>query len=254
MSEMKGSVCDPSLKKIRRLTLAVLAVGFTLYAAVLVPLYTQLWANVVYRDGWLCLLLPYLYTAVDLLVFFWVYAAAAYSLYRGGWRAVGRLSALYGGMIVYKYVANYVVGSLVDGAFSSWELFWRDDFPIIGGELFWEIAQYAAVVLLMAAVLKKARRDMLTVFPFVKMLDVRNSMQRAAVVAGLVVTAVRWIMHLLYQFVQLIYNGYNDGWVVITVDVVGDLLIGVIGYFVMVLLLQWFEGMRQKALGKEVNA
>lgn len=243
---------DRALKTLRLRTLAVLAVGFTLYAAVLVPLYTQLVANVAYRDGWLCNLLYYLYQTVDLLVFFWVYASAVYTMYRGGWRSVGRLSALYGGMVLYKYVANYVVGSLVDGAFSSWELFWRNDFPIVGGELLWELGQYAVTVLLIAAVLKRARREGVEAFPLSRMLQPSNSIQRSVAVAALVITAVRWSMHLLYQFVKMVYDGYNDGWLIITVDLVSDLLIGVMGYFVMVLLVQHFDGIRQRTK-KETN-
>ena len=242
------------LKKITWQTFWVLAVGFTLYTAVLVPLYVQLNANVVYQNTPVCWLLYYAYNAVDLLVFFWVYAATVYGMYRGGLKASAPLLGVYGGMIVYKYVANYVVGSIIDGAFSDWTLFLRYDLPILGGEMLLEVLQCAAVVALCALVFRR-RRTAATAeaFPFEKMFCRSNPVQKAALAAGCVIALVRCVvLHLFYQFFLLVEVGEFEGWLVLSADLVGDVLIGVIAYFVMILLLQRFDGVAERITQKTV--
>jgi hypothetical protein len=234
---------DAVLKKIRRQTFFVLAVGFTLYTAVLVPLYVQLSANVVYQNSFVCWLLYYAYNAVDLLAFFWVYAATAYTMYRGGFKSCGGLFGLYGGLILYKYVANYVIGSIIDGAFSSWSLFVQYELPILGGELLFEVCQYAVVVALFALVFRRrSTAETENAFPFTGLFRRSNPVQKAALAAGCVIAAVRCVvLHLFYQFFLLVEVGEFEGWLVLTADLIGDVIVGVIAYFVMLLLLQRFD-------------
>ena len=238
------------LKKIRLLTAAVLAVGFSLYAGVLAPLYVQLSSDVAYSQ-WLCQVVFWAWETVDLLMFFWAYAATAYTWYRGGLKPAVGLAGIYGGLVLYKYAANFVIGSLVDGAFPSWESFVALDLPIIGGEIAWELGQYALIVLLAALILSKSRKEKAQLFPFARTVDMTNPMQRWALSSAVVVTVIRWAMHLLYQLTLLVKQNRSEGWLVISVDLVSDLLIGVIAYFAMVFILSTLDRMDQSGQKKE---
>ena len=240
-------------RKLRWGTLLVTAVAFTVYAA-LIALYVQLESDIALRDGLWCNLVYYAYHAVNIAAFFWVYAATIYTVYLDGWRKTLPLAGIYIGMVAYKYALNFVVGSITDGAFPSWDNFWRQDLRIIGPELLLEIGQYALVCVVIALSLRVwrgVREQKEDDLAFRSMFSLKNPLQRTALLVGAVMTLLRVVQHLFYQFVLLVYQAEFEGWLILTVDLVADVLIGFVGCLVMTLLIQSFIGWDGKMATKE---
>ncbi len=243
------------MRKYSRVMFFVTLVSFTLYACVIVPLYTQLSADYMYRDSILTTVLYFLYNLCDLVVMFTVFPVTVYSIYLRGGKGSAKLFAVYPILIIYKFLLNTVASYISDGMMPSAESFFGADLPIVGGLVLFEVLQYAFVCLFACIVINRARRvfDIKQkaakvngreysfregIFPIKKFFDFKNPVQLSMFIAGVVFFAFRAYGHLIYQFTLLIYNKFNDGWFVLITDLLIDMALAAVCYLVGLMVLQ----------------
>ena len=255
-----------AVRRMRRLVLLVSAVFYGLYSLILAPVYTQLSANVVYQDALLTVILSYVVSAVDVIVFFVVYPATVYAIWRGGFVGSCSVPGTFALATLGKYVLNFFMTCLTDGGFPSFELFVEQDLPIMLPSFLLEMLQYGLIVLFAVGIrharMRKYQEDMLTAkkpyseralaFPMTSLFSYRNAVQWMAFWSAVVVLMGRLFMHGIYQLTLLVYNGETDPALVMIIDVVADLLISAVAYFLSVLLTSYFDrkDMERLAAGK----
>ncbi len=254
-----------SLRRIFRLTLLVAALGFGIKAFLLSPLHVRFATDVAFQDAfWVDIL--YLLTDggfIDLAVFAICYPMTLYAVRYGGFKATVRVPIAFSVITLLKFIANFLVDSIMAGALPRLGEFLSFDFPFILGMFALEWLQYILVILI-ALLTRRLYDERIRVaegmqllptrdrvdyphppadFPFTGLYTRRNALQRGALLSALTVTAGRIIMHLIYQITQFIEFGSSEGWVVMLIDLVGDLIIGTVFYFVALLIMM---NLRQK--------
>ena len=257
------------MRKYTRLMFIFTLISFTLYSALIVPLYSQLSSDVVYKDGILTTLLYLLYNSVDLAVMFVVFPVTLYSVYLRGVKASAKLFAVYPALVVYKYVLNTVASYISDGALPTVDRLFRADLLLIGGLVLFEMLQYALVCLFGCIIINRARRifDVKQkaasvggreysfrdgIFPIKKFFDFKNPLQRSAFVTAVVFFVFRAYMNVIYQFTLLIYNSFNDGWFVLITDLLIDAALAAVCYLVCLMILQKMD-MSQLKIASELK-
>ncbi len=254
-----------SLRRVFRLILLVAAVGFGLKAFLLSPIYVRFASDVAFKDAFWVDILYFLTDGgfLDLAVFAVCYPATLYVIRFGGLKETIRVPIAYASLTFGKFIANYVVDSLVEGALPRIEEVLSFDLPFILGMYALEMLQYILVILI-ALLVRRLYENRVRVaagmallprtqrvdyprppedFPFTQIYTRRNALQRGALLSSAVVTLGRIIMHLVYQITLFVGFGSSEGWVVMLIDLVGDLIIGAVFYFVALLIMM---NLRQK--------
>ncbi len=242
-------------------------IGVIVYSVILAPLYNQLSVDVMYADSPWVTVIYLLREIVEPIVFFLVYPAIFYALWRGRWRGARGGLIAFGTLTLLKYIANFVATCIVDGALPGWDVFTQVDLPIILPTVFLELLQHALVVLIAAWVMHayravhpsagegvaadaflNARRE---VYPFARLLSWKNPLQRGVLLTSVSILCGRLVNHLMYQLTLIAYNGAPDEWLVVLIDIVSDVVIAVGGYLVMILLLSSFDRRELLRLGMQ---
>ncbi len=241
-------------RRMTRWVLIVSAIGIIIYSMILAPLETQMAANVLYNGSIWLTVIYLLRQIIEPIVFFMVYPALFYALWLGRWKGARGGILAFASLTLVKYIVNFAATCISDGALPGWNRFVKVDLPLILPTILLELLQHTLVVLIAVLVLYVYRRihspatdddDFLQsrvgVFPFSKMISWKNPLQLSTMLATLLMLAGRLIMHALYQLTLLFYNGATNGWKVIFFDVISDVVICMVGYFVMILLLSMFD-------------
>ena len=263
-----SKTASPSTRRLFRLTLLCAALGFGIKAFLLSPLYVSLASNVLYSNAWWMEILYQLTSGglIDLAVFAVCYSATIYVVRREGFSRTMSIPIMFSVLTLAKFVANFFVTAIADKALPDMEEFLTADLPMIIGMFLLEWGQYILVVLIAifvrwrcdvwerraaanARLLPEHRKSCKTPapdFPFRRVCDGRNGLQRGALLTALVVIIGRVVMHLVYQIALFVNFGSSDGWVVMLIDLVSDIFVGAILYFVSLLLMMHFYTTEQK--------
>lgn len=258
------------MRKYTNLIFWITFISFTLYSCVIVPAYTQLTSDIMYRDGILATVLYFLYNACDLVVMYAVFPVAIYSIYLRGVKASRKIFALYPVLVVYKYLANSIASYISDGVLPSADAFFFEDLPLVGGLVLFEVLQYALICLFASLIISKARRIFEIkleaarvtgaeysfrdgAFPIKSFFNLKNPVQRAAFVSAIVFFAFRAYSSCIYQLTLLVYNGFNDGWLVLLTDLFIDAALSAVCYLVGLMVLQGMD-MAQLKIEATCNA
>ena len=247
---------DASLSRVFFCATTVMAVCFILYAAVLAPLSVWLYdltlSNVLYNYLYpLCFVLEEILMPVaNLTAFFVAYAAVAYSLWVGGLHGARKVMASITLLTLGKFVLNYLVSSVAVGSFSSFDIFWTEELPMILPMLLLELLQHALVILLAVLFLRRYDRRCAEVMPgedaptpampLAKMFSLKNPIQCWIFWTSVILLLARWYMTGLHELVSAVFNGFTAGWVWILLYAATDLILIAAGYFVMTLLIMSF--------------
>lgn len=247
----------------QKLVLLVSLVGFSLYSIVLVPIFTQLNADIAYQETFMTYFLYYAYKAVELAVFFIVFPATVFAVFRGGLWGSRSVWITFILTTLWKYVANFAMDCIVDGAIPSFDFFVNRDLPIILPLILMELGQYIFILLISALIIQRKKNehqldhlldadkagDVRSIaFPITKIFTLKNPVQASSFAAAVFLFVARAFSHLMYQLAQLVNTGDWEGSIILTVDLVSDLLLSAILYFVMVLLLSTFDKREVQAL------
>ncbi len=254
-----------AIRKVWLLTTVFSAVGVLLWSLVLAPLYIQLVSDYVYQSSWITNILGYLLDIVDAAVFFITFPALIYGVWRGGLLGSWPIWTTASVAVILKHVLNFIMTCITDGAIPSWDIFWNDDLPLILPNILMELGQYVVIVLLAALfIFLKKRQWQINVlvdgdaagnvrslaFPFTKIVSFKNPLQATAFVFSILYLLFWVYQHLIYQL-SLLVNGLGwDGAAMLVTDLISDLLLASIAYFVMLLMLSYFDRKEMNALTK----
>ncbi len=257
-----------AVKKMYKLVMLTALLGFGLYALVIAPLYTQLSADIAYQEAAITYVLYYALSAVELAVFFIVFPATIYAVWRGGLLGSRSVWITFALATLVKYVLNFFVDCIADGNIPSWQNFVDKDVPIILPNFLLELGQYALILFMAVLIVRGKKRKWQTdvlldgpkagderslAFPIVKLFSLKNPVLASAFATSLFLFIARAVSHLIYQLALLIYNGESEGTMVLIIDLVSDLLLAAIAYFVMVLLLSSFDKREMRDLADEAQ-
>ena len=249
------SVAPAAGKQMRKLVLLASCIGFGLYSLLLAPLYTQLSVDVVYQEAVITYIVYYLMCAAEIATYYVIFPAILYAVWRKGvWgsRSVWITAVI---AVICKYLLNFFMTCLSDGSLPSWDVFVRSDIPFIIPNLLMEEAQFAVLLLLSGLIIRARKSKWQTAkllneeaddqralaFPISKILSFKNPLQASAFLFSLLLFLARAFMHLWYQLTLLVYTGSFEGGLVLTVDLISDLFLAGIAYFVMLLFLSSFD-------------
>lgn len=248
-----------------RWTLLVSGIGFGLCSFLFAPLFVRFASDIAYQDTWWVYLLYCLTDGglLDIAVVLLAYPATLYAVWELGLRGAARVPISFALMTLAKYTVNFLFPALTyEGVLPSWSSFTRFDLPIMLANYALEMLQFGLVIL--CAVLVKRRYDRKQaeayayaelneeetqeeteeeadrIFPFTRILSVKNPVQLSALLAAGVVFILRTAMHQIYQY-TLYLNGGTEGILVMAMDLLADLFIAVILYFSVLLLTSRFH-------------
>lgn len=260
MSEIKQNSAKAVVRRMLRFTLIVAAIGFCLKAAVLHPIYTRFASDVAFRDAWWVLVLYYLTEGglCDLVVFGLCYPASLYAVWSAGLKGAASVPAAFAGLTVFKFLLNFVVSAITDSALPQFSNFFLYDFlPIILPMILLELLQYALMLAVIAfwrnryqnrLLLSEAAAELgrnipapAPVFPFTRLVSIKNPIQGTALLSALVLLIGRVAMHQIYQYAQFINSGYTEGLLIMVVDLLSDIFISVLFYFAYLILIPRFH-------------
>jgi hypothetical protein len=246
-----------SVRRMCRLTVLVSAICFAFTSFVLAPIYIKYASDIMYAEAWWVYLLYYLTEEglMDLVVFAVCYPATIYAVWQAGLKQAIRVPVSFALITLGRFIANFFMTSIVDGALPGAGEFFSFDLPYIGVLYLLEMLQYALVILLTVLVKRRYERKreeaaLLSVaettapasalFAFTRLLSVKNPVQLSALLMAVVLFVLRVAQHQIYQYTLYITSGYTDGFVIMALDLISDIFVAVIAYFVALLLLSRF--------------
>lgn len=269
---MEQSTLNPrlSVRRMCRLTVLVSVICYAVSSFVLAPIYIQFASNIVYAEAWWVYLLYYLTEEglIDLVVFAVCYPATMYAVWQAGLKQAIRVPVAFSLITLGKFLVNFFMTSIVDGALPTASEFLHFDLPYIGALYVLEILQYALVIGLVL-LLKRRYENKCAVadaeallhesktapseplFRFNRLLGLKNPVQLSAFLTALLIFIARVIQHQIYQYTLYVTSGYTDGLFIMVLDLISDLFIAVMLYFAALLLLSRFYRKDCEAAARE---
>lgn len=246
-----------SVRRMCRLTVLISAICYAITSFVLAPIYIKYASDIMYAEAWWVYLLYYLTEEglMDLVVFAVCYPATIYAVWLVGLKQAIRVPVSFALITLGRFIANFFMTSIVDGALPSAGEFFSFDLPYIGVLYLLEMLQYALVILLTVLVKRRYERKReeaallsaadatvpeTALFTFTRLLSVKNPVQLSALLMAAVLFVLRVAQHQIYQYTLYITSGYTDGFVIMALDLISDIFVAVIAYFVALLLLSRF--------------
>ncbi len=249
------------VRRILRLVVLVAAIGFVLEAVALRPVLIHFGSDIAYRDAWWVEVLYWLveeglWTIIIMAV---VYPATIFAIWRVGLRDARRVPIAFACLMLGKFVlSNYIVAGLTSGALQSIGDFLAEGLFSILLMLFLELGQYGLTVLFAARArcryierseLAYAEAQLtgrgsaaaLAVYPFHRLVALRNPLQGPAFWTAVVLAAGRILNYQILQYTYYEFMGGTDGLWQMLIDLGTSLFLGVLFYFVSLLLFLQFQ-------------
>ncbi|MBE6600786.1 MAG: hypothetical protein E7640_06300 [Ruminococcaceae bacterium] len=239
-----------------RLTVLVSALALnTLFALVLSPLYSRAFSDKAFGFDYLPDILDALMLITHLASFFIAYAVTAYSVFRFSLKKTVPTILIFSFLTVYKYGLNLIAGWFIYDAVPTAGSAINLSLLSFAANVLLELLQYGIVIFIIVRIIRKAmpafmlRKKQLEklgdkefslrecVFPFEKIYEKKNPLQKAALGTAIAVAALRVAQRLVYDvFVGGVPTALDDIiWV--AVYYIGSLLILALGYLFMLLVL-----------------
>ena len=235
------------------LEISLIALGLLIalaFAFVLSPLIT--FAN---NDGTINYL-PDILEAVqwifNALTFFVCYALTVFAIYRFGASRYWAFIFIFSSATVVKYLMNVISAFFVFGTVPSNQEELKQQLWIVVFNTVVELLQYALVVIFSTVILSRFKRlseiaeksakkmgidydSRNKVFPFKALVTTKNPIQYSALIAAIIVSAFMITNRLVYDFSVGLPVDLIDGlW--IAAGYLSDILFGIIGYLIMILV------------------
>lgn len=238
---------QPIAKKLKLFFTVFVFGAYAIYSYAMLPLYVYLCNDVIYVDTILPTLLETVYTILELSVFVTAFAYITYYTIKHSLKGARYFIFVYIGATLFKYMSNYAVTSIMEGGFSLLSL--RNVGILILIELF-----QLGVLLFCLKTIRDECSEALdggrSCFPFKKLFDLDNPMQRSAFFGALTICVLRVLTRIVYD----ITLGMPDSILEVLV-MVGyyslDIVVGVMCYFAEIWILM---GLNEKDVGKDVSS
>jgi len=248
------------VRRLCRLTILVASIGFAIGSFLLSPLYITFVSDVVYADTWWVYILYYL-TEGDVLahaVYAVCYPAAIYAAWHAGLKRSIRIPVSFALITLARFLVNFFMTTVMDSALPSMEDFLTFDLPYISALYLLEMLQYTLVIAIALLVKRRFFRKreyreacaiperkelepLAPMLPFDRLFALKNPLQRSAFYMALLVFLLRFAGHQIYQMTLYLQTGRSDGILIMILDMIADLFVGVILYFVALLLMNRFH-------------
>ncbi len=254
---MAQSKSSPASRRMIKPVVLVAALGFGIKSLILHPIYIQLASNISYLDAWYTNILYYLIDGglIDLGVFAVCYPATVYAVWKDGLKESRRIITAFSLITLCKFLLNYIMSALTDTGIPDLDEFFRD-LPPIFLMLLLELLQYAMIIAILWLAKRRyesrlnasALQAELTeteapapVLPFVKLFSLKNPLQFTAFLTSVILFLSREVGYHVYQITLYVNFGSTDGWADMLLNLIGDMVIGVLIYFAAILLLTRFH-------------
>ena len=269
-SSSNYTITDRALLKRLTILLSVsLFVLISLYVFLFAPLYIFFANDVLYMSTVLPELLSVLSSLVDIFVFGIFYGTLLYAIYRFTLKKSFHLIIIFGGAVFYKNVGNLLMTFITDG----FPIDPLPDFLNTAIYLILEILQCIAVIAIGTVILTRAgmheriRMDAAKsagklytapeYFPFAKLVNFKNPIQKAAFWMASVPMLVKTLSRAGYDVWFTVMYGFYDGWIDIlcmllyySLDVIGY---GIVVYFIVIYILTHFHAVEKKLRKEEAE-
>ena len=222
------------------------------YAAVCTPLSRFVLSDVLLSDT----LLPFLLDALLLFcnyLFYWIaFAFLLYALFRFDLKDCVPHLAIYAGAVVFRYLANQIADFCVFG-FPTINEFFSLYLPYCLLDVFLDLVQMGIAVWIVMTLKNAATfpdKLIVTELPVTKLWDMNKRVLRAAILISAVPAAFRLVSRVIYDVWYGAPQGLADLlWMIAAY--LFDLVCVLLGYLVLVLLLNRFFLAEKKALRKD---
>jgi len=244
------------------LTVSLIAFSVALiFSVVLAPLIT-----LVNSDGTISYLpdiLEIVLQLLHLIMFFTCYAATCFCLYRFPFKRSVPILAVFSVATVFKYsfnaVSEIIFAKILGFTVASGAA--QRAFISITVQSGLELLQYATIILIAFFVFKKhkynealAKKSALklnkpyneraSVFPFTKILSLKNPLQRVAFISALTASLFRIVPRIYYDISQLLFfkiplTFEDHMWMLLYYS--SDIIFGIFGYFIMIFIFNKFD-------------
>ncbi len=234
MSDIKTDASRHDVTRRRIRLAALLFLIDSVLVFVIVPLYVSLASDVLYAGTWWPTVLSVLRQAVEVAAFFISYAYLISLGSSHGVRALAGTLPISAGAAVYRYVANLLFSYVREGAPAGDEVLWDILMSAVIPVLL-EWVQLGIVALLCVLILKHREQAVPTarVSPTVSS---KNPERNCILAAAGVVSAARVLSRVVYDIRYGAPSNLSDAlWM--TAYYSADVLIGVLGYFLMRLIV-----------------
>ena len=233
-------------------TALIAGIGYALLSVLLYPLYIQLNSNVAYADTILTDLL-YLLTDGEMLnvaICILCYPFTLYAIWRTGLKKSLPVVAMFASIDLLRFVVNFFMTALTDGALPDSADFLAFDLPFMAGNYGLEMLLYACVILCallcrmarirtLEAEAFQAGADQIShpldgLLPLSGLFALKNPFLLSAFFSGIVLFLFRFSAHFingLYEAVAVTNIALPLFLLTVAVDLVLDLLVGCLLYF-----------------------
>lgn len=220
-----------------RLAICLFAIAL-FYAAVCTPIARFVASDVLLANT----VLP---SVIDIVIlffnysFYWIsFGFLVYAIHRLGAKSCAPLFAVYGGAVVFRYLANQMADFCVFG-FPSINDFFSDYLPYSLLDMLLDVIQMTLAVLLthhIQRISKEMQRDALKELPLTGLFDLKKYISRNALFVAMIPAAFKLISRLIYDAWYGAPRGLGELlWMI--VSYFSDIACIMIGYAVIVLLL-----------------
>lgn len=226
------------LKRLK-IILSVFAFGLaSLNSFVLLPLNISISNNIIYQLSAFPLILSFLSSLTELLVFWISLSVLVYAVSVIGFNKSRALLIIYGASIVYKHIVNFIMDSITKAAFIP---------SLLGSVLFNVVIEFAiaSFAVFFTYKITKANSELaikerVALFPFLKLFDLNNPVQKSAFVASLAITVPRIVSRIIYDIVIGFPASLKDVLWMIAYYLL-DTVTGLVGYLIMIFLIMSFK-------------
>ncbi len=211
----------------------------------LVYLTTKLATDVTFgvSDFWIYVL-EISYQLIELAVFWIAFALAITCLWKRGARDSVFAFISIGALTVIKYIANFSVSWIVDGAYN-----WVADLLLIVQNIGLEIALLGLPIVICGIIIASRKKHEQkgspfqngTYLPYRHIVDFANPLLTCALICSLTVVAVKTVIW-LYYFATVLVDYLYKPWVILLEHLFVDLLFAVLGYFAVAFMVVFLAG------------
>lgn len=236
----------PNIKKKSKTLFTVFIFGaYAVYSYILLPIYVYLCNDIIYLDTVLPNIVQVIYTLVELSVIVFSFAFIVYYGIKHSLKGAKYFIFSYSGAILFKYLSNYLITSVMEGSISFTSL------GYVGVLILVEAFQLGILVFCVRSIRNECSAALdagRSCFPLKKLFDLGNPMQRSAFIGALIICVLKVITRIIYD----ITYGMPDSVLEVLV-MVGyyslDIAVGVMCYFAEIWILM---GLNEKEADKSI--
>lgn len=240
-------------KRLKKYFLNFAIVFVVTLSAIYTPIYLLLASNVLWRDSILLFLLTELIEPLMIFSFYWgSFAFLIYIDLRFGKKQMKYFAIIYAVAVMTRYFLTLIAGYALM-SFPGWDVFWREEIPSALFSIGMDFLQMLGVLLLAEFCCRRPMMSaktytkgaegegmMADCFPIAGLFDLKKPLPKLCFFSALIPAGLKFLSRLYYD---LFFWGLPTDaaeWLLMITYYIGDIAAFLIGYFVLLYLLQMF--------------